>query len=94
MIKIHILTHCEHCGGEAYLPASEAESHNGERYTRYQPCPSCNGSGNQAMWVSLQDFLAMLTEVAACDPMEPDWLEFARKQPISQYQDSRDAAGI
>ena len=94
MIKVRILTRCEHCGGEAYLPAGEAETYNGERYTRYLPCPCCNGSGNQAKWVSLQDFLAMLIEATARDPMEPDWLELARKQPISQYQDSRDAAGI
>lgn len=94
MIKVHILTQCDHCDGEAYLPAGEAESYTGERYTRYQPCPQCEGSGKQAKWVSLQDFLEMLAKAASQDPLEPDWLELARKQSISQYQDSRDAAGI
>lgn len=39
MIKVHILTTCNHCVGVAYLPVGEAESYTGEKYTRYQPCP-------------------------------------------------------
>src|SRR5574341_1039391 len=46
MLKVHILTQCTHCKGEAYLPAGEADNHKGEKYTRYLPCPVCEGSGN------------------------------------------------
>jgi hypothetical protein len=28
------------------------------------------------------------------DPMQPDYHELARAEPTSQYEDSRDAAGI
>lgn len=63
MIKVHILTHCEHCDGEAYLPVGEAERYTGERYTKYKPCPSCDGSGHKTKWVSLNDFLEMLNNV-------------------------------
>lgn len=94
MIKVHILDRCPYCDGQAYLPVGEATDWKGETYTRYLPCHMCEGTGEHGKWVSLTDFLAMLTEAASHDPMEPDWQELARKQPISQYQDSRDAAGI
>ena len=94
MVKIQILTRCEACDGEAYIPIGEAISTKGEPYTRYEPCAQCQGSGNQTKWVSLHEFLDLLTEEASKDPSEPDWLELSQQQPISQYQDSRDAAGI
>lgn len=91
MIKIHILVRCEHCQGKAYLPTGQATSHSGDTYTRYKPCSACQGSGNQAKWVNLQEFLEMLSYEAAKDLMEPGLLELARNMPISQYQDSRGA---
>ena len=60
MHKVHILTPCEHCQGEAYLPLGEIESYAGEPYTHYQPCPQCEGSGNQVRWVTLEEFAALL----------------------------------
>ncbi len=33
MLKVHILTHCEHSDGEAYLPVGEAESYSGNHLT-------------------------------------------------------------
>jgi len=93
-IKIQVLVPCSGCNGEAYEPVGEASSYSGEKYTRFQPCPQCQGSGNQVIWVSLSDFLDLLEKVHTQDPMQPDCLELARKLPITQYADSREAAGI
>jgi len=46
MLKVRILATCTHCNGEAYQPISEAEDCQGNKYTRYAPCPICEGSGN------------------------------------------------
>ena len=91
MIKVHILDRCEHCDGTAYLPEDEAVSADGERYTRYSPCGYCEGSGNQAKWVSLQEFADLLDRAIS---FEPDYQELASNKPISQYQESRECAGI
>ena len=93
-IKIQVLVSCSACNGEAYEPVGEASSYTGEQYTRYQPCPQCQGSGNQVIWVSLSDFLDLLEKVHTQDPMQPDYLELARKLPVTQYVDSREAAGV
>jgi hypothetical protein len=42
------------------LSIGEAEDHMGRKYTRYAPCPMCEGSGNQSTWVSLNDFAKLL----------------------------------
>ena len=65
MNKVQILTQCEHCQGQAYLPVGEAESYTGEKYTRYFPCPACNGTGAQTKWISLA-VLAGLLEKETC----------------------------
>ena len=51
----------------------------------------CHASGNQAKWVSLRELADLLERATS---MQPDYLELAREKPTSQYQDSRDAAGI
>ena len=89
--KVQILIQCTHCDGEAYLPDREDISATGERYMRYAPCPNCQGSGKQTQWITLGEFADLLDHATA---LKPDWAELARKEPISQYQDSRDAAGI
>ena len=94
MIKIHILSTCTHCSGDAYLPSGEGEDANGHKYTRYIPCPMCEGSGNQTKWISLIEFIELFDEAANIDPLEPDYQELAQELPVSQYQDSRDSAGI
>jgi hypothetical protein len=91
MIKVQILTQCRHCQGEAYLPVGEGESYTGEAYMRYQPCPQCQGSGKQTQWVSLSEFTDLLERAVS---FEPDYLELDKAKPISQFQDSREAAGI
>lgn len=91
MIEVHILITCEHCGGEAYLPIGEAESHTGEQCTRCQPCPQCQGSGRQSRWIGLRAFADLLEKATA---MEPDYQALALHNPASHYRDSREAAGI
>ena len=91
MIKVKILLTCEFCDGEAYLPIGEAESYTGERYIQYEPCSQCQGSGKQTKWVSLQEFADLLDREIS---FEPDYQELAYHKPISQYQDSRECAGI
>jgi len=62
MLKVQVLTTCSFCQGKAYLPLGEALSATGEPYTRYAPCPSCEGSGNCPQWVSLEAFAALLVQ--------------------------------
>ena len=62
MIKVHILSTCANCNGDAYLPCGESEDADGRKYTRYTPCPMCEGSGNQPRWVSLEDFARLLQQ--------------------------------
>ena len=89
--KVQILIQCTHCDGEAYLPDREDISATGETYTRYEACPKCQGSGVQTQWISLGEFQDLLDCATA---LRPDWAELARKEPISNYQDSRESAGI
>jgi hypothetical protein len=92
-IKIHILDTCSTCQGQAYVPDGEEVSNTGERYLRHEPCQTCEGSGNQTRWISLDQLVDLIAKLDT-DPMEPDYLELARAEPTSQYVDSRDAAGI
>ena len=62
MPKVHILTTCEHCKGQAYLPNGEGEDYQGRKYARYIPCPMCQGEGQRPKWVGLAEFGEMLTE--------------------------------
>ena len=90
-MKVHIRTTCSFCEGEAYFTCREAVSNSGERYTQHHRCAHCLGSGEQEKWVSLREFANLLDRAIS---MEPDYQELARERPTSQYQDSRDAAGI
>lgn len=65
MDKVRILTSCDRCGGQAYLPTGEGEDYKGRKYTRFAPCPVCEGSGNQPKWVGLDEF-ALLLQQAQC----------------------------
>ena len=91
MIKVRILDRCEFCDGEAYIYDYRDVDVHGEAYDRYRPCEMCNGSGNMAKWVSLREFADLLERATS---FEPDYAALAKEQPTSQYQDSRDAAGI
>jgi hypothetical protein len=88
MIKVRILDRCEFCDGEAYIFVCEDVDARGELFDRYRPCEMCNGSGNQAKWVSLRDFSDLLERATS---FEPDYVDLSKERPISQYEDSRDA---
>lgn len=90
-IKVQILTRCENCDGDAYFPIAEVTSYTGEPYTRYEMCPSCQGSGRQTKWISLEELARLLEELVS---MEPDLAGLASQHPTSQYTDSRESAGI
>ena len=74
MIKVQVLTRCEMCGGEAYVAVGEAESNSGEPYTRYAPCPYCEGAGNRAKWISLQEFADLLDKLDLLEALPPEYL--------------------
>jgi hypothetical protein len=63
MLKVHILSNCSHCNGEAYLSIGEAKDHTGRKYTRHAPYPICEGSDNQPTWINLTELVAMLNQV-------------------------------
>ena len=65
MTKVQVLTCCDHCQGQAYLPTTEAQDAQRCSYIRHIPCPACEGSGLTAKWVSLQE-LAVLLAQAQC----------------------------
>ena len=62
MIKVKILSKCEHCDGKAYLPFKEAVDFKGETYMQYLPCPKCHGSGMTGKWIILPEFQKLLKE--------------------------------
>lgn len=64
MAKIHLLVPCTHCQGQAYLPAGQGINCQGEAYTRYQPCPVCQGSGEMPFWADLRTLLQLLRQEA------------------------------
>jgi RecJ-like exonuclease len=91
MIKVRIHDQCDFCDGDAYVFVCEDSDSRGETFDRFRPCEMCHGSDNRAKWVSLRELSDLLERAIA---MEPDYLELAREKPVSQYQDSRDSAGI
>ena len=89
--KVQIKTTCDYCNGKAYIPLRKTKSYCGEIYTRYLPCNYCEGTGLLPKWISLVEFIIMID---AIDPMQPDYEALSQHEPTSQYQDSRDSAGI
>ena len=61
-MKVRVLDKCPHCNGQAYLPAGEGVDNKGNPYTRYLPCPHCEGTGIAGRWVELVDFALMLAK--------------------------------
>ena len=90
-IKINILTECVYCDGKAYVPVGEVEDSKGEKYTRYIPCKYCEGSGLREKFINLVDFIRLMETI---DIFEPDYRSLAEVEPTSEYQDSKESAGI
>ncbi len=61
-IKVKILSKCQDCDGQAYLPSCMGVDSRGEEYQRYLPCPTCNGSGKTGKWITLPEFQKLLKE--------------------------------
>lgn len=62
MIKVKILSKCEHCDGKAYLPFKEAIDSKGEKYMQFLPCPKCQGSGMTGKCINLTEFKQLLEQ--------------------------------
>jgi hypothetical protein len=65
MNKIQILTTCQACSGQAYVPVGEDISPTGVKYIRHRPCFACQGSGKQTHWIDVQGFAMLLQAIAA-----------------------------
>jgi hypothetical protein len=90
-IKVHVLSECEFCGGRAYLPIGEVADSKGGIYTRYIPCKYCEGSGLMTKYINLVDFIRLMETIDIC---QPDYRDLAEVEPVSQYIDSMESAGI
>jgi hypothetical protein len=90
MLKVLVIDRCEYCDGEAYVFAGEYKDEFGE-HPVYRPCHVCKGSGEMEKQVTLREFADLLYRATA---MRLDWAELTKQKPISQFQDSREAAGI
>ena len=62
MVKLQILSKCQHCDGQAYLPECDDVDYKGNKYIRHRPCPICEGSGLIGEWVDLPIFLHLLEQ--------------------------------
>ena len=62
MVKVRILTKCEHCNGKANLPVGEAINTKGETDNRHLPCPICDGTGDVGKWIDLAEFAILLKQ--------------------------------
>lgn len=93
-IKVNIKTKCEYCNGEAYVRMGEAQSYTGDIYPTYAPCKYCEGTGERAIWIGLAEFSELLNNTEINYLINPGYKVIGKEEPISQYQDSRDSAGI
>ena len=57
----------------------------------YQACPACKGAGEREKAISLREFANLLDRAIS---MKPDYAQLAKVKTVSQYQDSRELAGI
>ena len=62
MLKVRILTTCNYCNGQAYLPIGEAVSATGHKYIKHRRCPKCDGSGIRPQWITLDELSKLLME--------------------------------
>ena len=90
MLKVLVFDSCEFCDGEAMVYAGEYKDEH-EEHPVYLPCHMCKGTGELEKLVTLREFQRMLDKAIE---MEPDNTELAKQKPVTQYSDSRDAAGI
>jgi hypothetical protein len=90
MLKILVIDRCKFCDGEAYVFVGESEDADGVKHPVYLPCHVCKGSGETEKQVTLREFADLLERAIA---FEPNYAELAKQNPVTNYRDSRDAAG-
>lgn len=90
MLKVIVIDRCDICDGEVYVYAGEYKDGDIERPV-YQACQACKGTGEREKAISLREFADLLDRAIS---MEPDYAELAKVKPVTQFQDSREAAGI
>jgi hypothetical protein len=90
-IKVKILTDCDYCEGKAYLPYRESVDYKGNIYKENKPCPQCGGTGLTEKSISISELIRLIEDTDVC---EPDYPALAMAEPLSQYIDSLEAAGI
>jgi hypothetical protein len=89
--KVRIQTDCKYCNGQAYIPIGRVKDNGDGIYTRYLPCDFCQGTGLMSQWISLVEFIHL---IETTDVMEVDYQSLSESEPMTQYQDSLDSAGI
>jgi hypothetical protein len=62
IVKVKILSKCQDCDGQAYLPSGMGIDSRGVEYQRYLPCPTCHGSGKTDKWITLHEIQKLLKE--------------------------------
>ncbi len=90
MKRVQILDRCFHCGGQSYIFEREVWGLRGDRQEKYKPCPCCNGTGELAAWIGLEDFAEMLDQATS---VGPDYVS-PEKDPITDFQDSLESSGL
>ncbi len=90
MKRVQILDRCFHRGGQSYIFEREGWSHHGDGHEKYKPCPCCNGTGELATWIGLEDFAELLDQATSVglDYVSPE------KDPITDFQDSLESSGL
>jgi len=63
MIKVRVLSKCQHCDGKCYLAVDEDVDYQGNKYMRHRPCPICQGTGEAGKWVELPELVLLLEQV-------------------------------
>ena len=59
-IKVKILSKCDDCEGQAYLPSAKGTDSRGVDYQRHAPCTTCKGFGQTEKWITLKEFQILL----------------------------------
>lgn len=62
-VKVKILSFCQDCAGQSFLPSCMGVDSRGVEYQRYLPCPTCKGSGKTGKWITLPEFHKLLKEL-------------------------------
>lgn len=78
-IKIKISRNCSICSGDGCLPDGKGKTYDGVEFDRYKPCPPCNGTGREAIWITLPQLNKLMTEVIV---------------PVNDLQEIRESIGL